>query len=140
MVRNSAANNLTVSVDRGGPIQLQFFGNLDLGQVAAAELTEGSRLEVASLVDLAGMKAAVVTQRAEVKDYLDIYALLTTAEISLSTMLAAAAIIYGAESTLWFRSRPFPIMTTRALPNFPRMFDAHLSRPCSTRIYPNCPR
>jgi hypothetical protein len=97
VVRNSAANTLTVSVDRGDSIQLQFFGNLDLGQVAAAELAEGSRLEVASLVDLAGMKAAVVTQRAEVKDYLDIYALLTKAEISLSTMLAAAAIIYGAE-------------------------------------------
>jgi hypothetical protein len=97
VVRKSATNNLTVSVDRGGPILLQFFGNFDLGQVAAAELAEGARLAVASLVDLAGMKAAVVTQRAEVKDYLDIYALLTKANISLPTMLAAAVIIYGAE-------------------------------------------
>jgi hypothetical protein len=96
VVRKSAANNLTVSVDRGGPIQLQFFGNFDLGQVAAAELAEGPRLAIASLVDLAGMKAAVVTQRAEIKDYLDIYALLTKAKISLPTMLAAAVIIYGA--------------------------------------------
>jgi hypothetical protein len=43
------------------------------------------------------MKAAVVTQRAEVKDYLDIHALLTRADISLPRMLSAAAIIYGSE-------------------------------------------
>jgi hypothetical protein len=97
VVRQSAANNLTVSVDRGGPILLTFFGNFNLGQVAASELAEGPRFQVASLVDLAGMKAAVVTQRAEVKDYLDIHALLTNAKISLPTMLAAGAIIYGTE-------------------------------------------
>ena len=43
------------------------------------------------------MKVAVVTQRAEVKDYLDIHALVTQAGISLPVMLAAAAIIYGSE-------------------------------------------
>ncbi len=43
------------------------------------------------------MKAAVVTQRAEVRDYLDIHALLTKANISLAKMLAAGIIIYGAE-------------------------------------------
>jgi hypothetical protein len=55
------------------------------------------RLKVAALVDLARVKAAVVTQRAEVKDYLDIHALLKKADISLATMLAAGAIIYGEE-------------------------------------------
>ena len=72
-----------------------FFGGRGLGQVAAAEIAEGPRFKVASLIDLAGMKAAVVTQRAELKDYLDIDALLTEAGISLATMLAAAAVIYG---------------------------------------------
>jgi hypothetical protein len=96
-VRKSSANNLTVTVDRGGPVQLSFFGNFDLGQVAPTELAEGPQFQVASLVDLAGMKAAVVTQRAEIKDYLDIHALLTKANISLSTMLAAGTIIYGSE-------------------------------------------
>ena len=86
----SAANNLTVTVDRGGPIQLQFFGNFDLGQVAAAEFAEGPRIQVASLLDLGGMKAAVVTQRAELKDYLDVYTLLSKAGLSLPAMLAAA--------------------------------------------------
>jgi len=94
-VRTSAANNLTVTVDRGGPIQLQFFGNFDLGQVAAAEFAEGPRIQVASLLDLGGMKAAVVTQRAELKDYLDVYTLLSKAGLSLPAMLAAAVIIYG---------------------------------------------
>lgn len=42
-VRASAANNLTVTVDRGGPIQVQFFGNFDLGQVEAAEITQDTR-------------------------------------------------------------------------------------------------
>ena len=97
VVRKSAANNLIVSLDRGGPVQLSFFGGLGLGQVAPAELADGPRLKVAALVDLAGMKAAVVTQRAEVRDYVDIHALLIKAKISLSEMLAAAAVIYGAQ-------------------------------------------
>jgi hypothetical protein len=97
VVRRSAANNLTVTVDRGGPVQLSFFGKLGLGQVAVEEVAEGSRLKVAALIDLAGMKAAVVTQRAEVRDYLDIHALLTKANISLPEMLAAGAVIYGTE-------------------------------------------
>lgn len=96
-VRQSAANTLTVSVDRDGPIQLSFLGNFDLGQVAVPEIVDGPRFHVASLIDLAGMKAAVVTQRAELRDYLDIHALLTKAKISLSEMLAAGSIIYGAE-------------------------------------------
>ena len=90
-------NNLTVTVDHGGLVQLSFFGGLGLGQVAPEELADWPQLKVAALVDLAGMKAAVVTQRAEVRDYLDIHALLTKATISLPKMLAAGAIIYGTE-------------------------------------------
>jgi len=97
VVRQSAANTLTVTVDRGGPVQLAFFGGLGLGQVAHEELAAGPRFKVAALIDLAGMKAAVVTQRAEVRDYVDIHALLTKAKISLPTMLAAGAVIYGTE-------------------------------------------
>jgi Nucleotidyl transferase AbiEii toxin, Type IV TA system len=94
-VRKSAPNDLAVTVDRGGPVQLSFFGNFDLGQVTDPELAEGPRIKVAALLDLAGMKAAVVTQRAEVKDYLDIDALLTKSGIPLANMLAAGTIIYG---------------------------------------------
>ena len=81
VIRQSKANTLTVTVDRGGPVQLSFFGDLELGQVAPEDVAAGPLLKVASLLDLAGTKAAVVTQRAEVKDYLDIHALLTIANI-----------------------------------------------------------
>ena len=93
----SATNTLTVTVDRNGPVQLSFFGGLGLGQVEPTERVEGPDFKVASLIDLAGMKAAVVTQRAELRDYLDIHALLTKAGISLATMVAAASVIYGAQ-------------------------------------------
>jgi hypothetical protein len=97
IVRQSAADTLTVTVDRGGPVQLSFFRGLGLGQVAPAEQVEGPRFKVAALIDLAGMKAAVVTQRAELKDYLDIHVLMTKANISLAEMLAAGINIYGAQ-------------------------------------------
>lgn len=97
VVIQSAANTLTVTLNRGGPVQLSFFGGIDLGQVAVSEVAEGLPLSVASLLDLAGTKIAVVTQRAEVRDYVDIHALLTKTKISLPEMLAAGAIIYGAE-------------------------------------------
>ena len=93
----SAANTLTVSVDRGGPVLLSFFGDLGLGQVAATETAAGPAFAVASLLDLAGTKVAVVTQRAEMKDYLDIHALITLAGLDLPNMLAAATVIYGSE-------------------------------------------
>lgn len=95
-VRQSAANTLTATVEREGTVQVSFFGGLRLGQVAPSDIVEGPGLAVASLLDLAGMKAAVVTQRAEVKDYLDIHALMVQANISLAMMLAAATAIYGA--------------------------------------------
>ena len=96
-VRRSAANNLTATVDRGGPVQLSYFGGLDIGQVAPAEDVEGPRFKVASLIDLAGMKVAVLPQRVALRDYLDIHALLMQAKIPLPEMLAAAGIIYGAQ-------------------------------------------
>jgi Nucleotidyl transferase AbiEii toxin, Type IV TA system len=97
VIRQSAANTLTATVERSGPVQLSFFGALGLGQVAAEELAEETKLRVADLIDLAGMKAAVVTQRAEIRDYIDIHALLTKARISLPEMLAAGAAIYGSQ-------------------------------------------
>jgi hypothetical protein len=97
VIRQSKANTLTATVERGAPVQLSFFGDIGIGQVASEDVAEGPRLKVASLLDLAGMKAAVVTQRAEVRDYLDIHVLLTKANITLSMMLAAAAAIYGTQ-------------------------------------------
>jgi hypothetical protein len=97
VLRQATNNTLSVTVDRGGTVQLSYFGGLGIGQVAPAECVEGPGFQVASLIDLAGMKAAVLPQRVEARDYLDIHALLTEAKIPLSEMLASASIIYGAQ-------------------------------------------
>jgi Nucleotidyl transferase AbiEii toxin, Type IV TA system len=97
VLRQASRNTLSVTVDRGGPVQLSYFGELGIGQVAPPDHVEGPGFPVASLIDLAGMKVATLPQRVELRDYLDIHALLTKARISLSEMLAAAGIIYGAQ-------------------------------------------
>jgi Nucleotidyl transferase AbiEii toxin, Type IV TA system len=97
ILRQSAANTLTVNVERGEPVQLSYFGKLQIGQIVPHEIAKDNNIAIASLLDLAGMKVSVVTQRAEIKDYLDIHALITQAKIPLSLMLSAAKIIYGDE-------------------------------------------
>jgi hypothetical protein len=62
--------------------------------VEPAVLASDNGLRVASLRDLAGMKAAVVQKRAEAKDYVDVDAIIA-AGISLPEALAAAATIFG---------------------------------------------
>ena len=51
-------------------------------------------VRIASLIDLAGMKTAVVQQRAEAKDYLDLHALINQEVADLPTALAAASRIF----------------------------------------------
>ncbi len=84
-----------MSVDREGPVKLAFYGGLNMGQVAISEQAEGLGIAGALLLDLGGTKVAVVTQRAEVKDYLDIHALITRAKMPIAEMLSAASVIYG---------------------------------------------
>jgi hypothetical protein len=92
-MQRAERNTLVCRVTRGGPVQVSF-GRLRLGQVAASEPVAGPGFAVAALLDLAGLKVAVVTQRAEARDYLDIHALLE-AGIRLADMLAAAVIYAG---------------------------------------------
>ena len=103
------SHTLTCRVERGGPVLVSFFGNLTLGQIAPGDVSEGSRIRVASLLDIAGTKAAVVQQRAQPRDYLDIDALLRHG-IDLPHVLAAGAVVYG---------RSFnPLITLKALSYF----------------------
>jgi Nucleotidyl transferase AbiEii toxin, Type IV TA system len=95
VVRHSSPNTLTTTVDRGGPVQVSFFGGLKLGQVEAPDFTIDPKLAVASLMDLAGTKAWVIIQRVEPKDYIDIHALMTKGGIPLAKMVAAACAIFG---------------------------------------------
>jgi hypothetical protein len=104
-----AAHTLTCRVERGGPVLVSFFGDLGLGQAAPREQAEGSNVHVASLLDIAGTKAAVVQRRAEARDYLDIDALISHG-IELPQILAAGAVVYG---------RGFnPLITLKALSYF----------------------
>lgn len=93
-ILQNVSQTLTVLLDRNGPVKLSFFGNLTIGRVGAPDKTPDGALQVAALLDLAGTKAAVVTQRAESKDYLDILALLKSG-ITLAEAMAAARAIYG---------------------------------------------
>jgi hypothetical protein len=103
------SHTLTCRVERGGPVLVSFFGNLGLGEAAPREVAGGSRVHVASLLDIAGTKAAVVQQRAQARDYLDIDALIRHG-IDLPHILAAGAAVYG---------RSFnPLITLKALSYF----------------------
>lgn len=120
-----ASNTLTCRVERDGPVLVSFFGGLGLGQVAPPEQVDAMPLRAASLLDLAGTKAAVLQKRAEAKDYLDIDALLRRG-IDLSTALSAGTVIYG---------RAFnPLITLKALsyfddvPSLPHQVRARLER------------
>jgi hypothetical protein len=118
-----APNTLTCRVDRGGPVLVSFFGELGLGQVEARDQTQGMTLFVASMMDIAGTKMAVVQKRAEIKDYIDVDALLRHG-VGLPTSLTAGAIIYG--------RRFNPLITLKALsffddvPEFPDAVKARL--------------
>lgn len=118
-------DTLTCRVERGGPILVSFFGGLGLGQVAAREQAQGLPLYAASLLDIAGTKAAVVQKRAEAKDYIDIDALLQQG-IDLPTVLAAGAVVHGRKFN--------PMITLKALslfddvPALPREVQARLAR------------
>ena len=73
---------------------MSFFGVPGLGRVREPLVCSGNDARVAALIDLAGMKAAVVQKRAEAKDYLDLDAILAHG-VDLSAALAAAGHIYG---------------------------------------------
>ncbi len=90
-------NTLTAIVDREGAIQVSFFGVPKLGRIQLPLIAPETNLRVATLLDLAGTKAAVVQKRAEAKDYIDIDAILQHGEIDLPQALSAARLIYGSQ-------------------------------------------
>lgn len=88
-------NTLTALVERDGLVKVSFFGVPNLPRLMPAHVSDDNGLQVASLIDLAGTKAAVLPRRAEAKDYLDVDALLRVGNINLPTALAAAQRLYG---------------------------------------------
>jgi hypothetical protein len=69
---------------------VSFFGTPTIQLVEPPHVAHDNKLRIASLVDLAGMKAAVVQKRAEAKDYVDLDAIIRETEIDLPTALSAA--------------------------------------------------
>jgi len=90
-----SANTLTCVVDRNGPVQVSFFGTPSIRLIETPHAAEDNHVRIASLLDLAAMKAAVVQKRAEAKDYIDLDAIIQNTEIDLPTALAAAMTMYG---------------------------------------------
>jgi hypothetical protein len=94
-VLQSEPNTLTMLIDRNGPVKISFFGVPRLKKIKRPHVASDNGLQIASLLDLAGTKVAVVQQRAEAKDYIDIDAILMDGQIDLPMTLAAGQVIYG---------------------------------------------
>ncbi len=74
--QQSSPSTLTCLLDRDGEVGVSFFGGLAFGRVGEPERAADNGIWVASLLDLAATKLAVVQHGAEAKDYVDIAALL----------------------------------------------------------------
>ena len=85
---------LSLVVQRGGPVKLEFIGGLPNGRVGEPELTDDGVAYVATRHDIAGNKMGAIWNRSEAKDMLDVHALLNHG-MPLAEMLAAARAIYG---------------------------------------------
>lgn len=93
-----------------GVVKISFFGGLSLGQLNTPDRAENNGILVASLIDIFGMKCAAIPQRNEIKDYLDIHALITLGKLNLQEGITAAKAIYGRQYN--------PILTLQALSFF----------------------
>ncbi|MGH9454913.1 MAG: nucleotidyl transferase AbiEii/AbiGii toxin family protein, partial [Terriglobia bacterium] len=79
-----------------GQAQISFFGDLPLARVEDSLVTDDNRIRVASLLDVGGMKLAVIQKRGEAKDYLDVAALLDAGQ-TLERLLSSGQTIYGSQ-------------------------------------------
>ena len=95
----AAPNTATFLLDRQGAVKVSFFGGLTCGRVGEPGTTRDTRLQVASLLDLAAHKVRTIQVRAASKDYLDIHTLLVHG-VSLARALGAARGLFPDFSTI----------------------------------------
>jgi hypothetical protein len=95
-----ALNTLVLST---GQAKVSFFGGISIGRIKAPSLTEDGVLLVASPEDLLATKLKAILDRAEVKDYIDIAALLH-AGVSLARSLAGFAQMFNGEPATVLRA------------------------------------
>lgn len=86
-------NTLTVTIDRGGAVQVSFFGDVRMRSIEPPDIA-GNGVQIAALPDIAATKLNTIQQRAEAKDYIDIAAALD-AGVTVPCALATAIAIYG---------------------------------------------
>jgi hypothetical protein len=119
IVTQRQPNTFGCVVDRGGPVRVAFFGVPSLPRLRPPLIAPDNGLRVASLLDLAGTKAAVVQMRAEAKDYLDIDAMLRDGRIDLPMALAAGKALYGATYSPQITLKALSYFADGTLPSLP---------------------
>lgn len=118
---------LSLVVQRGGPVKLEFIGGLPNGRVGEPELTDDGVAYVATRHDIAGNKMGAIWNRSEAKDMLDVHALLNHG-MPLAEMLAAARAIYGEQFNPMISIRNLGSFADGDLPNVPAEVRSVLSR------------
>lgn len=94
-IQQKSANTLSCLIHRDGDVQVSFFGVPELNWIASPLTATDNKIAVASMIDLAGLKTAVIQKRAEAKDYFDLDAIFESTEIGLPVALSAGKILYG---------------------------------------------
>ena len=74
-------------------VKVSFFGNIGFPVIDCPDRSDPEGIVIASLRDLAGTKAKVINQRVELRDYVDIAALLD-AGVTLPQIVAAAVALF----------------------------------------------
>lgn len=121
-------NTLSCVLDRGGLVKVSFFGLPGVPRLRPPSIAPGNGLQIASLIDLAGMKASVVQMRAEAKDYIDIDAILAEGGIDLAAALASARAIYGSQFNPQITLKALSYFDDGDLPRLPRALRDRLAR------------
>lgn len=95
-VTSRTPGSLSCVVDRDGIVKFSFFAVPDiLHPINSPHVVKENSLRVASLIDVAAMKAKVVCDPAEQKDYIDVDAILRLTRYTLPHVLSAAKLVYG---------------------------------------------
>ena len=111
-VTQMTSGSLTVTILRGGDVKLSYFAPpRPLTAIGTTVECKRPALRLASKIDIAATKIAVLAMRPAAKDYIDIHALITKAKIPLVSQLAAVPFV--------FEGQPFnPYIPLKALAYF----------------------
>jgi hypothetical protein len=128
IVTQREPNTFSCTIDRDGAIELSFFRLPDLPRLLPPLIAPDNNLQIASLLDLAGTKSAVVQMRAEAKDYLDIDALPTDGRVDLRYALAAGRAIHGASFNPQITLKALSYFEDGDLPRLPPPLNERLAK------------